>query len=94
MLECGDVIVNGIERLTWAARLDWSNNSESRAMTAGLYVYGTLMQVYYHDRLHGRAELTPNGSVIIYRYEKEDAGDYDCYSEYRWLRFNLDTFRT
>ena len=94
MLECGDAIMNGTERLTWAARLFRSDKSDREVVATGYYVNGTLLRAYYDDRLaNGRAELTPNGSIIIYRYEKEDKGDYDCYSEYRWAGFDLDTFR-
>ena len=54
---------------------------------------GILTNTSYHNRLaDGRAELTPDGSLTIHRYEDGDDGSYWCESEYRTIRSDLATF--
>ena len=64
-----------------------------RLVARGVYVEGILIYATYHNRLTGgRAELAPDGSLIIHSFKDKDAGRYQCGSEYRSAWSDLNTF--
>ena len=87
-LDCANAIVYGCEELQW--RYGYHKNL---LVAKGVYVDGNLTDATYYSSLAGgRAELAPDGSLIIHSYEDRDAGVYLCYSEYRSALSNLMTF--
>ena len=53
---------------------------------------GTQTNASFSDKkMDGRADLTPDGSLIIHSYEDEDGGIYECETKYHRAWYDIAT---